>query len=57
MTREDEQKFQQLLLKKQSFVQQCIRELQQKNKDKAVKLINIDSGINIEIVKLIEKEK
>jgi len=56
MTHEEEYKFQELLKKKQSFIQECIRELQKGNDEKAVKLINFDSGFNNELVKIIESE-
>ena len=54
----DKQQFelQEYLKKKQKFIQLAIKELQQGNKEKAIRMINIDAGFNIEMIKIIEGE-
>jgi predicted metal-dependent hydrolase len=56
MTHEEEYEFQELLKKKQSWIQKAIKEIQQGNDKKAIQLINFDSGCNIELIKVLESE-
>ena len=47
--------FQELLKKKQIFIKKAITEIQKGNNEQAVKLINIDGGFNLELVKILEE--
>lgn len=51
---EDQQKLQELLNKKQQWIQKAIKELQKGNHKKASQLVNFDSGCNVSIVKMLE---
>jgi len=54
MNNKDQQELQELLNKKQSWIQKAIKEMQRGDYKKAVQLVNFDSGCNVSMVKILE---
>ena len=55
LTQQEQQQFQQLIVKKQMWLKKSIDEINKGNYELAVTLINFDSGCNIDLQKIIEK--
>jgi len=51
---EDQKELQSLLNKKQKWIQKAIQEVQKGNYEKATLFVNLDSGFNVSIIKMLE---
>ena len=57
MNVEQQQEFQELLKKKQLFLQKAIDSLNKKDNDRAITFVNIDSGINLKLTNILKEIK
>ena len=50
------QELQMLLQKKQVFIQKAVEEIQKNNTEKAIKYLNIENGLTVEMTKILERK-